>query len=432
MMTAKKYFLMSKNPLSKKRKEKERTMEKKRVFTAFGIVLVLLLSAVIAIYVISNLPQKVQEVSVKKLENGDYQLMVGTRPYFVKGVCYIPTPIGKGYDYDLWSDPCRPWLVDGRLMKDMGVNTVRFYFHSKDPEKGRGVIRTLYNQFGIRSALGHYLNFWDYPPPNYGLAEVRKRIREDVIKMVRDYKDEPGILFWILGNENNYSFDRNVNPWTTDDIEKLTDPLEKRKAKAEIYYKFVNDLAREIKRIDPNHPVVMGNGELASIKVAKRFCPDVDILGGIIYTGRTLGSFWKQLKRNFGKPAVMIEFGCDRYNAYTQREDEDHQALFLKTQWLEIVKNSAGGHGEGNSLGGFIFEWTDEWWKHNEQFSAGWRQHDTEGSWSQDSYYFDAEAENNMNEEWWGIVGLSEETVELINKRVPKKAYYILKRLWRK
>lgn len=429
-----KYFIMSKNPISKKKgkKEENKVMNRKTLIIICVIALLAIAAVSTATYIARISLKRLQRVSVAELENGDYQLMVGTRPYFVRGVCYIPTPIGRGYNYDLWSDLNKPWLVDGKLMKEMGINTVRFYFHSKDVEKGRDVIRAFYNLYGIRSAVGHYLNFWDYPPPNYGLPEIRARIRQGVIKMVKDYKDEPGLLFWVLGNENNYSFDRNVNPWTTDEIEAIEDPLERRNRKARIYYKFINDLAKEIKRLDPNHPVVMGNGELASIRIAKELCTDVDILGGIIYTGRTLGSFWKRLKRNFGKPAVMIEFGCDRYNAFTQEEAEDYQALFIKTQWMEIEKNRAGQSGEGNSLGGFIFEWNDEWWKYNEQYSADWKIHNTQGSWSNGSYYFDAEAENNMNEEWWGIVGLTTEGGGAIDKRVPKKSYYILKKMWKK
>ncbi len=426
-----KYFLMSKNPLFKEKKAKKAKIMDRKIIIG-GTALLLIIAIGIAGYLIFISPKKIAKVSVVRLNNGDYQLRVGLKPYFVRGVCYIPTPIGKGYDYDLWTDSDKPWLLDGKLMKEMGINTVRFYFHSRDVERGKEVISAFYNLYGIRSAMGHYLNFWDYPPPNYALPEVRESIKRDVINMVKNYKDEPGILFWILGNENNYSFDRNVNPWTTDELEEITDPLEKRNAKASIYYKFISDLAKEIKKIDHRHPVVMGNGELASIEVAKELCPDVDILGGIIYTGRTLGSFWKRLKRNFGRPAVMIEFGCDRYNTYTQKEAQDHQALFLKTQWREIEKNSAGGKGEGNSLGGFIFEWSDEWWKYNEQYPTDWKIHNTEGSWSNGSYYFDAEAENNMNEEWWGIVGLSTEKEGGLNKRVPKKAYYILKKMWRK
>jgi len=37
-----------------------------------------------------------------------------------------------------------------------------------------------------------------------------------------------------------------------------------------------------------------------------------------------------------------------------------------------------------------------------------------------------------MNEEWWGIVGLTNEGAGDIERRIPKKSYYILKDLWKK
>jgi len=371
-------------------------------------------------------------VSVKNTPDG-WRLMVGGKPFTVKGVCYQYVPVGKGSDVDIFSCYGQPWLIDGALMKKMGVNSVRFYKAGKNEKRTKEIINGLFKKFGIRSALGHYLGFWNWPPPNYSDPVLRTRIKKEVLDMVRTYKDEDGILFWILGNENNYSFDRGIRNWSNSEIDALPTPRERREAKARIYYSFVNDIAKSIKEIDPNHPVVMGNGELASIYIAKEVCPDVDILGGIVYQGKTFGTYFKRLKRNFGKPNVFIEFGADRYDALNKKEAEDWQAFFLKLNWSEIVKNASAKTGVGNSLGGFIFEWTDEWWKHNSTYSPGWNKHDREASWSNTAYYFDAEARNNMNEEWFGIVGLDTSSKKKgIEKRVPKKAYYVLQSLWRK
>ncbi|MFZ2602961.1 MAG: hypothetical protein WAX79_03030, partial [Candidatus Omnitrophota bacterium] len=38
-----------------------------------------------------------------KLKNGDYQLLVNSKPYIVKGACYNPAPIGSNHEYDWWS-----------------------------------------------------------------------------------------------------------------------------------------------------------------------------------------------------------------------------------------------------------------------------------------------------------------------------------------
>jgi hypothetical protein len=80
-----------------------------------------------------------------------------------------------------------------------------------------------------------------------------------------------------------------------------------------------------------------------------------------------------------------------------------------------------------------MFEWSDEWWKHTPFDSSTWGVHDTGAGWSNPSYYSDAMAKNslNMNEEWFGIVGLSEKLENGINKRIPRKSYYVIREFWK-
>ena len=182
--------------------------------------------------------------------------------------------------------------------------------------------------------------------------------------------------------------------------------------KAKIYYSFVNDLAREIRKIDPNHPIALGNGELIGLEFAKEYCPDIDLIACIIYRGKTFGNLFKSLKTTFDRPILIAEFGADAYDAFLNKEDQNMQAFFLESQWRQIYQNLASNkEGAGNCLGGTIFEWTDEWWKHNESSLDTWQAHDTESNWTNGNYYFDIKAKNNknMNEEWFGIVALSEE-----------------------
>jgi hypothetical protein len=146
------------------------------------------------------------KVYIQKLKNGHYRLIADRKPFIVKGVCYNPVPIGQNHENDWWSDPNKPWLEDGRLMKAMGVNTIRLYQSHENPDEVRQVIRDFYQLYGIRTILGDWLGFWEYPCPLYGNKDFMDRIKNQVLDMVRLYKDEPGILMWILGNENNYSF----------------------------------------------------------------------------------------------------------------------------------------------------------------------------------------------------------------------------------
>jgi hypothetical protein len=379
--------------------------------------------------------KKSPRVFIKTYKNSQYQLIVEGKPFVVKGACYNPIPIGQNHDYDWWSDQYKPWLVDGKLMQEMGVNTVRIYQTGDNTEAVRQVIRDLYEKFGIRTILGNWIGFWEYPCPLYGDKDFECRIKQQVTEMVRNFKDEPGVLMWVLGNENNYSCLGHVNPWSTDEIDQEQDPQKRKVLRAQLYYSYINSLAREIHALDPEHPVALGNGELIMLEVAKENCPDIDLIACIIYRGKTFGNLFRSLKATFDKPLLLSEFGADAYDAKLNKEDQNMQAFFLESQWRQIYDNLYGSkEGEGNCIGGAMFEWNDEWWKHNPVDADSWKVHDTESNWSNGSYYFDIEAPKNMNmnEEWFGLVALSSDEKELgLDKRIPRKAYYVVRDFWK-
>jgi len=380
----------------------------------------------------ASMPRR--KVYIQKLKNSRYRLIVDGKPYVVKGVCYNPVPIGKGPDYDWWSDPDKPWIADGKLMQEMGINTIRVYQVGEDPQAVKQVISDFYNLYGIRIILSHWLGFWHYPCPLYGDKDFREKIAGEVIDMVRVYKDEPGVLMWILGNENNYSCWGQVNPWSTKEIDIEPDPHKQKVMRAKLYYSYVNGLIKEIREIDPARPVGLGNGELIGLDYAKDSCPEADFVACIIYRGKTFGNLFRSLRVTYDKPILLSEFGADAYDAYLGKEDQNMQAFFLESQWRQIYENlSDNKNGEGDCLGGLMFEWNDEWWKHNEYATEGWSTHDTESNWCNSSYYFDIKAKGNknMNEEWFGIVALSQEKENGLNKRMPRKSYYVVREFWK-
>ena len=345
----------------------------------------------------------------------------------MKGMIYNPTPPGKGYNHDFFSDPAKPWLVDGPMMKAMGVNCIRIYSAGKDLEKTKSFIKEMYDKFGIYTVVSDWIGLWD--GANYADKNFQEKTKKQIITIVNALKGEKGLLVWILGNENNYTFSGKIGFWTSPEIESLPSQQEKINKKAEIYYTFVNSIAAEIKKVDPDHPVALGNGENSFLNVAAKVCPDVDALALILYRGKKFGNFFNSVREFFDKPIFLSEFGCDSYDALNKKEDQDDQEIFLISEYNDLYKNTAfSGNKKGNCLGGFIFEWVDEWWKHNETYESDWSVHNTEAGWSNGSYYFDIEAENgmNMNEEWFGVVAWNEKN---LNARTPKKSYYSLKKL---
>ena len=364
---------------------------------------------------------------------GGHRLLIDGKPFFIRGVCYNPVPIGQNFKSDFFGKDSPALGVDGDLMKQANINTIRLYHAGTNAADVKLVINGLYKKHGIFSLLGHHLAFWEWPPANYADPKFREHLKKQVLDMVRTYKDEPGVLGWILGNENNYSFDLDVRPWTSDEIDALATPEERRLERAKIYYTFINDMAKEVKKIDKRHPVIMGVGETKSLDIAAKYATDIDILGMIAYRGSSFGNLFREIKQKMDKAMMLIEFGCDRYNVITQKEEENFQAEFIKMQWRDILKNSADIGGAKNCLGGTLFEWSDEWWKGNDTDTRSWSVQDSVAHWRNVAYYYDADKEglNNMNEEWWGIVRLDpNKKVDGHDARIPTKAYNLIKQMW--
>lgn len=366
---------------------------------------------------------------VQNKEKG-YTLLVDKTPFLIRGVSYSPTPIGQGYKYNFFSDENKPWLVDGKLMKEAGINCVRIYSTGDDLEKVKQFIKDMYEKFGIYTAVSDWIGLWDWPRANYADQDFREKTKQRILKTAQALKDEDGFLIWILGNENNYTFSGKIGFWTSPEIEKIEKPYQKQIKKAKIYYSFIDEIAKEIKRINPAHLVALGNGDISFLNIASKICGNIDALAIITYRGKKFGNLFNGVRQTFDKPILLSEFGCDSYDAYKATEKQQTQADFLLSQWKNLYENTSfSANPKGNCVGGFIFEWNDEWWKHNEGYDKGWNIHDKEAGWSEGSYYFDIKAKDNlnMNEEWFGIVSLNPDIENGVNKRVPKKSFYALK-----
>lgn len=265
-------------------------------------------------------------------------------------------------------------------------------------------------------------------PTDYSDPEVRKVLIENAINTVRKYKDVPGVLLFLFGNESNYGLE-----WKSTEIENL--PVgERHKAKARYLYTLFEEILKKAKMIDKNHPVAICNGDLQYIDLIAKYCKSLDILGANVYRGISATDLFKTVKEKLNLPFMFTEFGCDAFNAKTGEEDQYHQALFLKGQWQEVYHKSYGKGEEANCIGGLVFEWIDEWWKTGQSYDL--EVHNIDASWENGGYYFDFEpGKNNMNEEWWGICALSKQQISGINikmnKRVPRASYYLLQEVFK-
>eukprot|EP00439_Symbiodinium_sp_Y106_P070162 s1207_g12.t1 len=102
-----------------------------------------------------------------------------------------------------------------------------------------------------------------------------------------------------------------------------------------------------------------------------------------------------------GRRSKHGEYGADAYNAKINSEDRESQAKATRELTEEILsKNSVSNR--GSCIGGFVFEFNDEWHKDSDGSPDD---HDTGGvAPGGNLQYF-----KSMLEEWWGLVTIDRE-----------------------
>lgn len=399
-------------------------------------------------------------VQLVKFENGHWQMRVDGKPYVVRGITYNPTTIGEGpvsdssfamrwqytdlnkngkidAAYEAWvdadgngtQDENEPEVGDFQLLKDMGVNTIRMYagrygdvtYDSSLVNKE--LLRDLYRTYGIRVIMGNFLGAYcvgsgatweqgtDYTDP-----KQRECMKSIVRAMVMDLKDEPFVLMWVLGNENNMvSASAEVNASRTNAGQH-----------PKVWAEFLNEVATMIHEIDPKHPVAVGNLENGMADVYAQYAPALDVFGINSYRGQYgFGSLWVDTKRLFDRPILITEYGCDAFSFQLNAPDEEAQARSLEASVRDMTFNQAGGPYAGNCIGGVLFEYLDEWWK--DAYSGG------EGE-REDKHQYNCKHKGPMpderfHEEWFGIVGQGSGKHSPF-ERVLRKAYAYYKSVW--
>ena len=199
-----------------------------------------------------------QKTEIIKKNNG-FQLLRNGMPYYVKGA--------GGTEY-----------LD--VLKSIGGNSIRTW----STDNAKKVLDDAHAN-GISVCLGlwvgherHGFNYND----EYAITAQLKAFEQDILK----YKDHPALLMWAIGNEVDL-FYKNFRVWNA-----------------------VEDIAKMIKEIDPNHPTmtVTAGIDPAEVFMIKKYCPSIDILGINTYGG--IKNLSNQV-RMFGwdRPYMVTEWG---------------------------------------------------------------------------------------------------------------------------
>ncbi|MFO7575377.1 MAG: glycoside hydrolase family 2 TIM barrel-domain containing protein [Bacteroidales bacterium] len=369
---------------------------------------------------------QVGQVVIEQTEKGS-KLLVDGKAFMINGMNWDYFPIGTNYSYSLWSQSdnfIRKALDDEMsLLKNMGVNTIRVYTGIQPKW-----ITYIYENFGIYTMLNHSFGRYGLTlegawvaNTEYSDPRTRDLLLQEVMQLAEEYKNTPGLLLYLLGNENNYGLF-----WGGAETEDI--PVEDREStqRARHMYKLFNEASLAMKSIDSNHPVSICNGDLLFLDIIAEECNDVDILGINVYRGISFTDLFDRVRDEYGKPVLLSEFGSDAFNAITNGEDQRAQAYYDVGNWKDIYENAAGLGKAGNSLGGFTFQFSDGWWKYGQTTNLD--VHDTNASWANGGYMFDyVEGENNMNEEWFGICAKGPTNAMGFYQLYPRAAYYALK-----
>jgi len=364
-------------------------------------------------------------VQVFKDENG-YMLLVDGTPTMVFGMNWGYMPIGQNYTYDFWANPdeiiVEALESEMTLLKAMGINVIRQYIGI--PPRW---IEYIYERYGIYTVLNHPVGRYGMTidgvwvsPVDYSDPRFRTVVKEEIADLVAQYKDTPGLLMWLLGNENNYGL-----YWKSNEIEDLPEE-QQGDVRAGFLYSLFGELTDQIHAADQNHPVAIANGDAGFLDVIKEKCPNIDIFGSNVYRGKSSRDIFGRVETELGVPFMYTEFGSDAFDAKRGIEDQISQAQYLQALWQEIYERSYGKGRVENAIGGMIFQWSDGWWKYKQEVNLD--VHDTNASWGNDAYRFDyVEGQNNMNEEWFGIASKGRPDTRGLYDVYPRAAYYVLR-----
>jgi hypothetical protein len=253
-------------------------------------------------------PASPVKVTVRQA-NGRYELLRAGQPYFVKGA--------GGSQYP-------------ERIAAYGGNSIRTWGTGDAP-----TVLAAANKHHLTVMLGldvaRERHGFDYNDAAAVAAQLQK-IKGEVLK----YKNDPAVLFWGIGNELNLDY---TNPKVWD---------------------AVNDIARMIHEVDPNHPTstVLAGANKKEVEYVKTRCPAVDILSINTYAG--LATLPQQVAdAGWTGPYLVAEWGPTGHwegpqtpwKASVEETSSQKAAVYKSRYEASVLKDRA------HCLGSYVFLW---------------------------------------------------------------------------
>ncbi len=245
--------------------------------------------------------------------NGDWQLLKNDQPFYIKGA------VG-GHSLE--------------MLKEYGANSVRIRTIQSHLDRAHQFGFTVMANLPIRGER----NGMDWDD-----EKMEKEQIEKTIQIVENLMNHPALMFWSVGNELDWippGIPHNPQLW-----------------------EHLNDLAREIKKVDPNHPVmtVIGSGRFErKIQQLAQQCPDMDLVG--INTYGDIAKVTQLCRQYWPKPYVVAEWGPTghwqvpktKWSApIEQTSTQKAQVIF--DRYTQIIQKD-----RSHCLGSYVFYWAEK------------------------------------------------------------------------
>jgi hypothetical protein len=260
-------------------------------------------------------PERAGPVKVEVARNdAGWHLLRDGKPYIARGA-------GMGID-------------DVERLASNGGNSIRNWTTRADYQDTRALLDAA-ERHGVTVALGLPMKAERHGFDYNDEAAVREQL-EAMRREVLAYKDHPALLVWLIGNELNHSYS---NPKV---------------------YDAVNDVARMIHDVDPNHPAsttVAGFSPAVNATIAER-APDLDFLSFQLY-GSLFGLRDGLEASGFDQPFMVTEWGAIGYwevertawDAPVEMTSSKKAETFLRG-YREVLQKL-----DGQLLGSYVFLW---------------------------------------------------------------------------
>ncbi len=202
---------------------------------------------------------QVAKVSINKTSNG-FQLIKNDAPCYIKGA-------GAKSNF--------------KKVVESGANSIRIWSTNKSE-----LLDSAY-KYNLSVCLGIWVaqerNGFNYND-EYNVRSQIELIKKEILRL----KDHPSVILWGIGNEVDLQYS-NFKVWET-----------------------IEEIAKFIKKVDPNHPTmtVIAGLDPSKVFMIKKYCPSVDILGINVY-GAIENAPLNIRRYGWEKPYIITEWGVN-------------------------------------------------------------------------------------------------------------------------